>query len=446
MQRLSVFIGTEKAGSVYVNEGGKLVFAYEGGYGGPDLSVAMPASIGTCESEQVVRTWFAGVLPDNEDVRTGMSILMGGGRSTFDLLARYGRDLPGAVQVLAEGELRETAAVDEYVEISREDVAERLHRIMNVEASDAAKTWMTAKERWSLGGGQPKLALFERDGAYFECHGAMPSNVIVKPGVLGRKFKHQSLSEGICMRLAKLVGLQCADVYMEMFGDVDAIVVRRYDRTMAPDGKVMRLHQEDMCQAMSVYPDRKYPSEGGPDAGSIMRLLKNSSKADDRMKFFDALVFNYLLAAPDAHGKNYSLMHFSQGSFRLAPLYDIASIAPYMHALSEFGPGDRKRVAYRCAMSIGGENQIGRLRKSNIDRFAKLHELDADALRHRIENVVAKVKANLEPAVNEFSGWAGVDEIGSLLVARVNALCDVTVRNIHLTGNKVRYIDLGAIR
>ena len=446
MECLNVFIGTERAGSVHIGNGGKLVFAYEPGYRGPDLSVAMPARIGVCESEHVVRTWFAGVLPDNEDVRTGMSILMGGGRSTFDLLKRYGRDLPGAVQVLSEGDSQEPTAADEYVEVSCGQIADRLHRIMDVEAGDAAKTWMKAKERWSLGGGQPKLALFEQNGAYFECHGAMPSNVIVKPGVQGRKFKHQSLSEGISMRLAKLAGLPCADIYMEMFDDVDAIVVRRYDRIMSPDGSVVRVHQEDMCQAMSVYPDQKYPSEGGPDAGSIMRLLKSSSETTDRMRFFDALVFNYLLAAPDAHGKNYSLLHFAQGDYCLAPLYDVASIAPYMHARSEFGPGDKKHKAYRCAMSIGGENQIGRLRKSNIDRFAKLHELDADALRHRIENIAAKVKGNLEPAVNEFSGWAGVDEIGSLLVARVSALCDMTVRNIYLAGNKVRYIDLGEIK
>lgn len=441
MHALNVFIGGALAGMVRISDKGELSFAYQEGYGGPDLSINMPVCAGECKNEHAIRTWFAGVLPDNEDVRTAMSIQMGGGRSTFELLKRYGMDLPGAVQVLSQDEPRASAQDDGYVSASHSEIAARLHRIMDDEA-----VWMNSKERWSLGGGQPKLALFESGGAYYECHGSKASNVIVKPGVQGRKFEHQSLCEGISMRLAKLCGLRCADVRMEMFDDVDAIVVQRYDRTSNADGDVMRIHQEDMCQALDVRPDQKYPSEGGPDAGSIMRLLQRSSEEDDRWAFFDALVFNYLIAAPDAHGKNYSLLHFSQGQFRLAPLYDIASIAPYMKPRGAGGPHRLKHTNYRCAMSIGGENAIGRLRKSNIDRFAKLHGLDAGKLRHRIENIAAKVKANLEPAVNDFAGRAGADEIGTLLVARVNALCDITVRNIYLTGNKVRYIDLGEVK
>ena len=441
MNRLDVFIGGTSAGAVFISGKGTLSFVYEEGYSGPDLSINIPASIAECKNEHAIRTWFSGVLPDNEDVRTAMSIQMGGGRSTFELLKRYGMDLPGAVQVLGQDESQESSEDDGYVQVSHSEIAARLHRIMDEET-----VWMNAKERWSLGGGQPKLALFESDGVYRECHGSKASNVIVKPGVQGRKFKHQSLCEGISMRLAKRCGLQCADVRMEMFDDVDAIVVQRYDRVLGANGDAIRIHQEDMCQAMDVYPDQKYPYEGGPDAGSIMKLLNRSSESGDCMAFFDALVFNYLIAAPDAHGKNYSLMHFSQGRFRLAPLYDIASIAPYMQPYDAAGPHRLRHKNYRCAMSIGGENQIGRLRKSNIDRFAKLHELDADALRHRIENIAAKVKANLEPAVNDFTGWVGVDEIGSLLVARVKALCDITARNIYLTGNKVRYIDLGNVK
>ena len=445
-KQMNVLIAGAHIGSIAVSDRGELSFRYAGGYRGPDLSVAAPKASGAIMDDHKARTWFSGLLPDNEDVRQGMSKFTGGGRSTFALLSKYGMDLPGAVQVAFDDDLEKLPDDWSYVDVSREDIGERLARIMGLGPDGADGTWMNEHERWSLGGGQPKLALREVDGQFSECRGSAASNVIVKPGVRDQKFKHQSLCEGISMRLAKRIGLRCADVRMEKFGDVDAIVVNRYDRALAPDGSIMRLHQEDMCQAMSVFPDQKYPSEGGPDAGGIMRLLKESSEADDRMTFFDALVFNYLIAAPDAHGKNYALMHFSQGRFRLAPLYDVASMAPYMHARDAFDSGDKKRKTYRCAMSIGGENQIGRLRKSNIDRFAKLHDLSADALRRRIENIAAKVKANVEPAVNELSDWAGADEIGSLLVARVNALCDITVRNIFLTGNKVRYIDLGNVK
>ncbi|WP_297148780.1 HipA domain-containing protein [uncultured Ellagibacter sp.] len=38
---------------------------------------------------------------------------------------------------------------------------------------------------------------------------------------------------------------------------------------------------------------------------------------------------NYLIGATDAHAKNHSLLLVAPDDIRLAPLYDVASIAPY---------------------------------------------------------------------------------------------------------------------
>ena len=57
------------------------------------------------------------------------------------------------------------------------------------------------------------------------------------------------------------------------FEGESAIVVERYDRRLL-DGRLLRIHQEDVCQALGVRPDRKYQNEGGPGPGDVARLLR----------------------------------------------------------------------------------------------------------------------------------------------------------------------------
>lgn len=64
-------------------------------------------------------------------------------------------------------------------------------------------------------------------------------------------------------------------------------------------------------------------------------------------RFFDALVWNWLIGGADAHATNYSLL-LAGGQVRLAPLYDIASALPY-------GTHERK---LKLAMKIGGDHRI----------------------------------------------------------------------------------------
>jgi serine/threonine-protein kinase HipA len=106
------------------------------------------------------------------------------------------------------------------------------------------------------------------------------------------------------------------------FGDEAAIVVDRYDRY--PDaGRVMRVHQEDLCQALGAPPTKKYQSDGGPTARDIAELLRRamSTPGADRavQRFADALIWNWLIGGTDGHAKNYSLLLQGQRS-RAGPL------------------------------------------------------------------------------------------------------------------------------
>jgi len=86
-----------------------------------------------------------------------------------------------------------------------------------------------------------------------------------------------------------------------------------------------------MCQALGVHPAAKYQSDGGPSAIDVIGVLRDHIDANnvhqDLNTFVDALVFNWIVAAPDAHAKNVSVL-LNGGGVRLAPLYDIASAPP----------------------------------------------------------------------------------------------------------------------
>jgi serine/threonine-protein kinase HipA len=145
------------------------------------------------------------------------------------------------------------------------------------------------------------------------------------------------------------------------FEDQVAIVVERYDRLATTTG-FLRVHQEDVCQALAVHPARKYENEGGPSPRAIAELLREySGNADeDLVVFIEALIFNWLIGGTDAHAKNYSILIGAEGRARLAPLYDTASALPYA------GTQVRK---LKLAMKIGGKY---RLHEIGVHQWVKL--------------------------------------------------------------------------
>ncbi len=147
---------------------------------------------------------------------------------------------------------------------------------------------------------------------------------------------------------------------MRTFGGERALVVERFDRIVDDSGTVVRVHQEDPCQALRIHPDRKYEVDGGPGAEQLGRLIREVAGARDVARFFDALVYNWLVLATDGHAKNCSLL-LSGHQVRLAPLYDVASALPHL---------DHPREA-RMAQKIGGEYRPSFIKRRHWERMAR---------------------------------------------------------------------------
>lgn len=306
-----------------------MTFTYEDGYlrkvGTVPLSTSLPIS-GACYGKEAVDPWLRGLLPDDPHVwqiwgrRFGVSA-----SSAFELLREVGQDCAGAVQFARPRDADRLVGAADIQWLPFGEMEARL-RELRLHGGDGRRPEDLG--RFTLAGAQRKTALRYEDGRWGIPSGSISTNRIVKPASeQGQPGLIQN--EHFCMRLAGAIGLPVASTALARFGEEVALVIERYDRGDGAGG-TDRLHQEDLCQALSVSPDRKYQNEDGPGIGEIAgRLRECADSHGDRRTFMRALLFNFLIAGTDAHAKNYSLLLGSDAATRLAPLYDIASFLPY---------------------------------------------------------------------------------------------------------------------
>lgn len=78
------------------------------------------------------------------------------------------------------------------------------------------------------------------------------------------------------MRTAAGLDLAVPSTSITMFADERALVVQRFDRARTSDGW-LRVHQEDMCQALGLRPDDRYEVDGGPGVARIATLIRETA-------------------------------------------------------------------------------------------------------------------------------------------------------------------------
>jgi serine/threonine-protein kinase HipA len=144
------------------------------------------------------------------------------------------------------------------------------------------------------------------------------------------------------------LGMEAAKPQIKTFGKKSVLVVERFDRRWTADGRLVRLPQEDCCQALSASPTRKYQEHGGPGIEQILQLLRGSDEPlADQRSFLKANIVFWLLGATDGHAKNFSVFLRPGGRFQLTPMYDAISAQPSV---------DSKQILwkhFRLAMSFG---------------------------------------------------------------------------------------------
>lgn len=387
-----------------------------------ELSVALPYRKSPYPKKQTM-PFIEGLIPEGESVRQSLAreYNLSSWKNPFGILEKIGLECAGAVQFITPEDMEHYPNLQgELIPVSRQDIENRLQRLNTT----PGKSWQTDRERWSLAGAQSKFALHFSQGQWYEATGAQPTTHIFKPGIYD--LKDQALNEHLCLRALGELGLPVAQSSYQEFGQQAAIVIKRYDRLRFPNGFVVRLHQEDICQALSALPEKKYESSGGPSAVQIIRLLQQVCPQEDTETFIQGLIANYLLGAPDAHAKNYSLLHLPDGVTRLAPFYDVASGIPYEHLSSNGIPGKNDGLE-KAAMAIGGERRFGKITRKHWNKFAQATGVNEERLRETVEYMCVHLPQTLEKVCLEEQAALGKSELAQRLIPGIKQMCDTTL-------------------
>jgi serine/threonine-protein kinase HipA len=257
-------------GELTQDRGGQLGFVYSESWlsqsGAIPLSKSLPLETKKFTGQQA-RSFFAGILPE-EGQREQIAAIFGiSPQNDFALLERIGGECAGAITLLppdislAEGHEPTFETLDD-IELSR------------IIADLPRRPLMAGRGglRLSLAGAQPKLPVFLNNGKICLPLGESASTHIIKPEPA--HFQGLAYVEALCMALAKEVGLSVANVEVIKIGEIDCLLIERYDRIVTAANTVTRVHQEDFCQALGFPPERKYQQEGGPLLRDCIRLIR----------------------------------------------------------------------------------------------------------------------------------------------------------------------------
>ncbi|AJD43280.1 HipA-like protein [Rhizobium gallicum bv. gallicum R602sp] len=376
------------------------------------LSLTMPLREGSHGPEKVM-PWLANLLPEAHLSEIGQQLKVSP-QDVLGLLMRVGRDTAGAFSI---GEPRRDGNNFRVV-----DDAEALERIIN----ELPERPFLIGERgvsMSLAGVQDKLPVFiNADGRIAIPLDGTPSTHILKPDI--RRLAGSVTNEAFCMTLARLCGLEAAEVTTGRAGERDYLLVRRYDRIADVQGIVRRIHQEDFCQLLGLFPAEKYEQTGlgrriGASLPQMFEALARLVSPAERLRLLDAVIFNVLICNSDSHAKNYSVLIGASGTARLAPLYDLMCAAPY------------RQIDQSLPQRLGTRRNADELHGKDWRQFASDTGLSPAMVTRRVEELAGLVASRANEALTQVLSYPVSDrESGSSLAFLVKKRCGRIERQI----------------
>jgi len=404
-RQLDVWLGDRLAGRLTADDGG-LRFDYDADY--RDSSDATPLSMSLPltrdqHASAAVTGFFEALLPEHGPARERLGLESGVSRSNvFGLLAYVGRDLPGAVCIVPEGD---GPLADGGVKpLTDLEVAERLADLRRSAASGGVP--LSEHGQWSLAGAQAKLALTYADGQWGVPFGSVPTTHIVKPAIPG--FEQFDVYEVTCLRAARLLGLSTAQAWLQPLVDgTHAAVVVRYDRVVESEGSILRVHQEDFCQALAYPAWQKYERDGGPGVkqiGALIQRLPANLREDSAARLFDGLAYNYAIAGTDGHARNFSLL-LSGPDVALAPLYDLNSALPYTRPWGKRFDSVRR---LHSSFVLGSTDAFTRVSAADWLAVGEHLGIGGDEAVERLRSIIKRVQEAFDEASSGVAREAGL--------------------------------------
>ena len=320
---LSVRLHGEEIGILRLVNG-KMEFTYSEKAKAP-ISLSLPLQKEPFK-EKACRAFFGGLLPENPNMRELLAKKYNINISDdFKLLKAIGHDCAGAISFHELNEIIKDKKVYRLTGslLSNEELKKLIEDL-------PYRPYMG--KRLSLAGAQEKAAICIYEGKFLLPDDNVPTTHILKTAL--PNYIQSIQNEYICMRAAKEVGLNVANVEIHKINGLEFLLIERFDRLKYLGDDILgndptpyyeRILQEDFAQALGIQSRDKY-SVTFKDCLKVLNQTQSPVLA--KSSFIKQVIFNYLIGNTDAHGKNFSICwHF--GGLTLTPAYDLLCSSIY---------------------------------------------------------------------------------------------------------------------
>jgi serine/threonine-protein kinase HipA len=411
----------DPAATLVRTEQGALAFAYTPAH--VARADALPLSLSLPLTDEpygdiVTRAFFDNLLQEREGALNDVMAREGLARDDIaGLLLHLGKDCPGALSVLPVGAPAVKVPGDfatDYRALSNESMTSIAAALKERRPLPAGTT-----DPSPLAGVQSKLALTQLpDGRLAEPipgTGAPTTHILKVPD---REHPRDAAHEAATLDLSRALGLETSEAAIIEIGDIEVLLVRRFDRALDGEGRVARLHQEDFAQALGLPAALKYERRGTADrrfdvAGIRKVLDSTASPIDERDRFIRATLFDLMTGNVDGHAKNFALLHIARDRIRLAPRYDLLP--------TRLDPNLTDELAFK----IGSANTLAAITRADFDVFLVTLGVRSAAARRRITERHARSLADGLCAAFEELTRKGMKRFADLIAANLRQLLPV---------------------
>ena len=141
-------------------------------------------------------------------------------------------------------------------------------------------------------------------------------------------------------------------------------------------------------------------------------LKKTTTPASAIKRFIDLMIFNYLIGNNDAHGKNFSLLHYANDNIVFAPAYDILCTSVY------------PELSNKMAMKIGGYYEASKIYPRHFERMSKELEISNTQIKKVLKNQCEILPDIVKEVSNSFD-----NNIGKEILKVVTQNCQRNKKN-----------------
>ncbi len=203
-------------------------------------------------------------------------------------------------------------------------------------------------------------------------------------------------------------------------GQHPLFIVERYDRIKNKE-KILRIHQQDFCQAQGLPSDFKYETKGGPNIQQNYELLLKTVQIKQRIKSIDAFLnwicFNLIIGNNDNHSKNISFI-FRDNKHELAPFYDLLCTAIYPNLTKDF------------AFTIGNRTDFSQIGMNQFNLLENKLQMKPMSFHARLNKIILKIQNCKDEVVSSIQH----DYPETKIVKLISILIDRRIKGLRQQG------------